>query len=373
VPLGCYKIGLIANGEAKKFITNSAATDPQVGDHAWVKSLGLVSFVGYRLHDAVGDSVGVMAMFAKHPVGEEDDVFLSHLAETTSKVIIDHEAQEQLRQAQKMETVGLLAGGMAHEFNNLLQTISGYTRFAMKELSPEEQRYDDLQEVCKATDRASTLTQQLLGFSRRSALQPKSVNPNDVVADLVKMVRPVISEHILLEVIRDDDPGTVWADAGQLQQALLNLCLNARDAMPAGGKLLLKAETMVLGDSSWDDGFHTEPGRYAVFTVADTGCGMTPEVRRRIFEPFFTTKGVGKGTGLGLPMVYGTVRQHKGAIHVYSEAEKGSTFKVFLPLNRENHQTDAVVETPPPPQGTETILLAEDEEVESRLAVGTEI
>ena len=195
VPLGCYKIGRIASGEAKKFITNSVTTDPQVGDHAWAKSLGLVSFVGYRLRDAAGATVGVLAMFAKHPVGEEDDVFLSHLAETTSKVIVDHEAEEQLRQAQKMEAVGQLAGGMAHEFNNLLQAISGYTRFAMKGLSPREQRYDDLQEACKATDRASTLTRQLLGFSRRSELQPKSVNPNDVVADLVKMVRPLLGRR----------------------------------------------------------------------------------------------------------------------------------------------------------------------------------
>jgi PAS domain S-box-containing protein len=369
VPLGCYKIGRIAYGEAKKFITNNVTTDPQVGDHAWAKSLGLVSFVGYRLNDAAGTTVGVMAMFAKHPVGEEDDAFLSNLAETTSKVIIDHEAEEQLRQAQKMEAVGLLAGGMAHEFNNLLQAISGYTRFAMKGLFPEDQRYDDLQEVCKATDRASTLTRQLLGFSRRSALQPKCANPNDVVRDLAKMVRPLIGEQILLEVICDDDLGTLWADAGQLQQALLNLCLNARDAMPSGGKLLLKTESVVLGDTSWDYGFHTEPGRYAVFTVADTGCGMTPEVRQRIFEPFFTTKGVGKGTGLGLPMVYGTVQQHKGAIHVYSEPGKGATFKVFLPLTRQNHEADAVEEAPLPPRGTETILLAEDEEMVRGLAV----
>jgi PAS domain S-box-containing protein len=369
VPLGCYKIGHIASGEAKKFITNSVTTDPQVGDHAWAKSLGLVSFVGYRLHDAAGATVGVMAMFAKHPVGEEDDAFLSHLAETTSKVIIDQEAEEQLRQAQKMEAVGLLAGGMAHEFNNLLQAISGYTRFAMKGLPPQEQRYDDLQEACKATERASALARQLLGFSRRNALQPKSVNPNDLVADLVKMVRPVIGEQILLEVIRDDDPGMVWADAGQLQQALLNLCLNARDAMPSGGRLLLKTESVVLGDTYWEYGSHTEPGRYVVFTVADTGCGMRPEVRRRIFEPFFTTKEVGKGTGLGLPMVYATVRQHKGAIHVYSEPGRGATFKVFLPLNRQDQQTDAAAEAPPPPRGTETILLAEDEAMVRDLAV----
>ena len=227
MPLGCYKIGYIASGDNKNFVTNSVITDPLVGDHAWAMRLGLVSFVGHRLHDAAGKTAGVMAMFAKHPVEDEDAAFLSHLVETASKVIIDHQSEEELRHAQKMEAVGLLAGGMAHEFNNLLQAISGYVRFAMKGLPPQEQRYDDLQEACKAADRAATLTRHLLGFSRRSALQPKSVNPNDVVAELVKMLRPVIGEQILLEVTCDADPGTVWADAGQLQQALLNLCLNA--------------------------------------------------------------------------------------------------------------------------------------------------
>ena len=195
----------------------------------------------------------------------------------------------------------------------------------------QEQRYQDLQQVLKATDRAATLTRQLLGFSRRQTFHPKSVDPNQVVADMVKMLRPIIGEQISLQVLPGKDLGTVSGDSGELQQVLLNLCLNARDAMPAGGTLLLKTDSAMLREPYWDPRFEITPGRHVVFSVADTGQGMPTEVRERIFEPFFTTKEVGKGTGLGLAMAYGIVQDHKGAIHVYSEPGKGTTFKVYLP------------------------------------------
>ncbi len=275
----------------------------------------------------------------------------------------------QLREAQKLEAVGLLAGGVAHEFNNLLQVISGYTTCAMEDLSPQEQRYKDLQQVRAATNRAATLTRQLLGFSRRRALQPDKVDPSQLVAGLTEMLRPLVGDRISVEVALRDDIGTVYADPGELQQALLNLCLNARDAMPSGGTLLLNTDSVVLSEAFWEPRFHIEPGRYVVFGVTDTGQGISAEVQRHIFEPFFTTKEVGKGTGLGLAMVYGVVQQHKGAIHVYSEPGKGTTFKVYLPSGDRNREEEEVEEALPAPRGRETILVAEDEAMVRSLAV----
>ena len=248
--------------------------------------------------------------------------------------------EEELRQSQKMEAVGLLAGGIAHEFSNLLQAISGFANFAIEGLSTTEGRYNDLKEVLKATQRAKALTRQLLGFSRRRVLQPENINPNQVVIDLVAMVRPIIGEHIVLETILDDSVGTVYADAGELQQSLLNLCLNARDAMPSGGKLLLTTGNVVLHQPSWAHEFQVEPGHYIVFNVTDTGCGMPPEVQRHIFEPFFTTKEVGKGTGLGLAMLYGIVQQHKGAIQVCSEPGRGHHLQTLPALRQGGPQAE---------------------------------
>jgi len=276
---------------------------------------------------------------------------------------------EQLRQVQKIEALGQLAGGIAHEFNNLLQAISGYTRYAMEGLSPEERRYEDLQQVVKASDRATTLTRQLLGFSRRHPIEPRNLDPNQVVADVADMLRPTIGEHVSLEVIPGNNVGTVYADAAELQQSLLNLCINARDAMPSGGRLLLKTDTVVLTKAFRDPRFHITPGRHVVFSISDTGCGMSAEVQRHLFEPFFTTKGVGKGTGLGLPMVYGTVQQHNGAIDVSSEPGKGTTFNVYLPTADKYAEDDTIEEPAHLPGGTETILVAEDEPMVRSLAV----
>ena len=279
------------------------------------------------------------------------------------------EKDEQLRQSQKLEAMGQLAGGIAHEFNNLLQAISGYGGYAMEGLASEDQRHQDLQQVRKAADRAAVLTRQLLGFGRRQILERKNVDPNTVVADLAKLVRPVIGERIELDLTLGENVGTVFADPGELQQLLLNLCLNARDAMPSGGKLLISTENVVLRTTVTTTATDLAPGRYGVLSVTDTGCGMTPEVKERIFEPFFTTKKVGEGTGLGLATIYGIVQQHGGAIGVYSEPGRGTTFKIYLPTVDVAADADDDQQKTDLPGGTETILVAEDEPVVRRLAV----
>jgi DNA-binding response OmpR family regulator len=299
--------------------------------------------------------------------------FRDELAHINEQLRVETENLEkkeaQLREAQKLEAVGQLAGGIAHEFNNLLQVIGGYANCAKEGLSPQEERYLDLQQVLKAADRAGTLTRQLLRFSRRRVIQPTSVDPNQVVANLAEMLRPLIGEHIALEMILGNGVGAVQVDADEFQQALLNLCLNARDAMPSGGALTLKTGSVMLRNPLWDSRFQITPGRHAVLSVSDTGCGMSAEVQRRIFEPFFTTKEVGKGTGLGLAMVYGVVQQHQGAIHVYSEPGKGTTFKIYLPMAGTPAGDEHAAESEPAPGGSETILVAEDDPFVRDLAV----
>ncbi len=276
---------------------------------------------------------------------------------------------EQLRQSQKMEAIGTLAGGVAHEFNNLLQAVQGYTQFAMEGLAVEDQRYQDLEQVLKAAERAAILTKQLLGFGRRQMLEFVDLNANQLVQDVVKLLRPLIGEHISINLVLGHVPGTVHADPTQLQQLLMNLCVNARDAMPNGGQLLVKTEHLVLDGSYCELHADVTPGRYTVLTVADGGCGIPKEDIVHIFEPFFTTKDVGKGTGLGLATVYGVVQQHKGTIRVYSEVGIGTTFRIYLPSSE--NQVAIPENRPADPEaiGSELILVAEDEPLVRDLAV----
>jgi len=276
---------------------------------------------------------------------------------------------EQLRQSQKLEAVGSLAGGIAHEFNNLLQAIRGFANFALEGLPPEGQRAKDLQQVVTATNRAATLTRQLLGFSRRQVLERVAMDPREVVLDLVKMLRPLIGEQIELVVSPATDVCQVSADQGLLQQMLINLCINARDAMPSGGRLVLKTKRVDFTPQYCE--FHptTKPGPYLLFSVSDNGCGIPPDVKDRIFEPFFTTKEVGKGTGLGLATVYGIVQQHNGMINVYSEVGIGTTFNIYLPLDAGAKTSSAEPARDPSRGGMETILFAEDEPMVRDLAV----
>ncbi|HVH68611.1 MAG TPA: PAS domain S-box protein [Gemmatimonadales bacterium] len=271
--------------------------------------------------------------------------------------------EQQLRQAQKMEAVGRLAGGIAHDFNNILTAITGYADLLLDDLSPADPRRQDVAEVRKASERAAGLTRQLLAFSRQQVLQPKIIDINALVGDLEKMLGRLLGEDVELSTRLDPAAGRVKADAGQLEQVLMNLAVNARDAMPQGGRLMLETSNADLSAGYAADHYPAQPGPYVMIAVTDTGTGMSEETQAHMFEPFFTTKEKGKGTGLGLATVYGIVKQSGGFIWVYSELGHGSTFKIYLP--RVADATERAGATAPPleraPRGTETVLLAEDE------------
>ena len=273
------------------------------------------------------------------------------------------ESEAQLRQAQKMEAIGTLAGGVAHDFNNLLTAISCNSQSLLEDLGASDPHREEVEEIAKAADRAAALTRQLLAFSRRQVLQPKIVDVNAVIRDMEKLLRRLIIEDIHLVTMLDPNLGRVRADRGQLEQVIMNLAVNARDAMPNGGTLTIETVNVELDDTYADRHVVVEPGSYVMLAVTDTGCGMDRATQARIFEPFFTTKPPGTGTGLGLSTVYGIVKQSGGYVWAYSELGHGTTLKIYLPciddaaeaitptLQRNGHH-----------QGSERILLVEDEE-----------
>jgi PAS domain S-box-containing protein len=269
----------------------------------------------------------------------------------------------QLRQAQKMEAVGQLAGGVAHDFNNLLSAIIGYSQLLHSDLAPDDRRREDVEEILNAADRATVLTRQLLAFSRRQVLQPKVVSLNKVVAGAEKLLRRLIGEDVALVTRCDPDLGAVLADEGQLEQVIINLAVNARDAMPEGGTLRIETSNVdaeTRAPSAELGGM--PPGAYVLLTVSDTGIGMDDETRARVFEPFFTTKPEGRGTGLGLSTVFGIAQQSAGFITVASVPKHGTTFSIYLPRVQADVATsEAPATRAATPPGTETILLVEDE------------
>nr|MDQ3747313.1 PAS domain S-box protein [Acidobacteriota bacterium] len=278
--------------------------------------------------------------------------------------------EEQLRQSQKMEAVGRLAGGIAHDFNNLLTAINGYSDLALRRLQAEDPLRKSVEEIRKAGERAAALTRQLLAFSRKQVLQPVVLDLNSVVSDMEKMLRRLIGEDVELRTALAHDLGSIKADPGQVEQVIMNLAVNARDAMPSGGRLTIETANVYLGEEYAARRLTDfTPGPYVVLTVTDTGTGMDDETRERIFEPFFTTKGSGKGTGLGLSTVYGIVRQSGGSVRVSSEVGRGSTFEVYFPRAGEGVQEYRRGAEPEEVlRGAETVLLAEDEEMVRRLA-----
>ena len=280
------------------------------------------------------------------------------------------ELQAQLQQAMKMEAVGRLAGGVAHDFNNLLTVIIGNVSLALGKVQQSTPVAGMLSEVNKAAERAARLTAQLLAFSRKQIIEPKVLNLNDLIADLNAMLVRLIREDIKIRILPGNDLGVVKVDAGQFQQVLVNLVVNARDAMPGGGKIVIETSNAELDDDYCSRRPYVKPGRFVMVAVSDTGHGMSKEVKAQIFEPFFTTKAKGAGTGLGLATTYGAVKQAGGSIEVYSEVGVGTTVKIYLPRVEGEASKFASDDQPRKPQGgTETILLVEDEDIIRKLCV----
>jgi signal transduction histidine kinase/ActR/RegA family two-component response regulator len=285
----------------------------------------------------------------------------THLVGAVHDITERKKLEAQFRQAQKMESVGQLAGGIAHDFNNLLTVINGTAELAIAQLREGDPLHDDLQEIHRAGERAASLTRQLLAFSRKQILQAQVLNLNTVVAEVETMLRRLIGEDIDLVVVPAEGLGSVKADPGQMEQMIANLAVNARDAMPKGGKLTIELQNVEIDEQyARQHGVAVLPGPYVMLAISDTGIGMDEATRGQIFEPFFTTKGPGKGTGLGLSTVHGIVKQSNGFIWVYSEVGQGTSFKIYLPQVAEVADGQRRGPTIASARGTETILVVED-------------
>lgn len=370
IPLSCYRIGRVAAGEEPKFLVNDEENDPLLHHHDWAHDPGLVSSAGYQLCVPGGEPSGVLAVFARHALSSTDDAVLEGLSHTAALIVQKAAAEEahdrleeQLRDTRKTEAVVRLAGGVAHDFNNILTVILGHTGFALEATHEGEPLWEDLRDIQRAGERAAVLTHQLLAFSRKQLLRPRLLDLNELVSQLERMLQQVLGEDVGLVYELAPQLGSAMADPGQLQQALMNLVLNARDAMPEGGKLTFKTANVELDAAFAASHPGSKPGPYVRLSVSDSGCGMDEPTRDRIFEPFFTTKARGKGLGMGLSTVQGVVSQSGGLIRVSSEPAQGTTFDLFLPrlpvaaaLGTLNVGVTACT------GGTETILVVEDED-----------
>jgi hypothetical protein len=302
-----------------------------------------------------------------HPLAFEGKDARLVLAQDVSERTV---LEEQLRQSQKMEAIGRLAGGVAHDFNNLLTAIIGYSELTLARLEGQHPLRKNIEEIRKAGKRAASLTSQLLAFSRKQVMQLTVFDLNNVIAELGKMLRRLIGEDIELRTVLSPKLCQIKADAGQIEQIIMNLIVNARDAMPRGGKITIETNQVYLDETYAHQHAAVTPGNYAMLAVSDTGTGMDSATRGRIFEPFFTTKEAGKGTGLGLSMVYGIVKQSGGYVWVYSEIGQGTCFKIYLPISDEDVVSEQIHSAPrASTEGHETILLVEDEDMVRELAL----
>jgi PAS domain S-box-containing protein len=314
------------------------------------------------------DGTSLVARISGRSIGAENkgntfEIFMEDITETRT-------LEQQLRQAQKMEAIGRLAGGIAHDFNNILMVISGYSEFLLERVGVDPQLRGPAQEISNATQRASSLTRQLLAFSRKQMLAPKILDLNEVVTENLKMLTRMIGEDIDLVMVPGPSIGAIRVDPGQIDQVIMNLAVNARDAMPQGGKLTIETSNVSLDENFARTHAPLEPGEYVMLAISDTGVGMDVETQSRIFEPFFTTKGA-KGTGLGLSTVYGIVKQSGGYIFVESQQQHGTSFRAYFPrvdVREEVATAQEAVGLPRPQLGQETILLVEDEVNLRRLA-----
>ncbi|MFN7945174.1 MAG: ATP-binding protein [Blastocatellia bacterium] len=280
-----------------------------------------------------------------------------------------HQLETQLFQSQRMESIGTLAGGIAHDFNNILTAIIGNIQLLRRKLEPGTRAFEYLRDIDSAASRAASLTRQLLSFSRRQPLERNVINVNDLISNLMNMLRRIIGEDIEISVRADEKLPLILADLSQIEQVLVNLAVNARDAMPAGGQLIIETRQISLSEIHRQTHPWVRPGNYVQIAVTDTGCGMDQETQQRAFEPFFTTKGLGEGTGLGLAVAYGIVKQHDGFIHLYSEPELGTTFRIYLPPAESDTEAHLIEKNHTVlTGGTETILVAEDEDSLRKLA-----
>ena len=347
------------------------AIDINFSRGAQAREVGFHGACGWPIR--VGSEIDGVIEFFSRQVRQPDDELLKMLEDIGLKIGqfgerartegVLRETEAQLRQAQKMEAVGRLAGGMAHDFNNLLTVIRGYSELLLGRLGPTGDMRKDMEEIKKAADRASGLTRQLLAFSRRQFIAAKVLDLNALVANMDGMLRRLIGEDIVeLSVELDSSLGAIKADPGQVEQVIMNLVVNARDAMPKGGRLTIETRNVTIGEEVRLDAVGVAPGSYVLLTVRDNGHGMDAETRSHLFEPFFTTKEKGKGTGLGLSTVYGIVKQSGGSIIVESAPDRGTTFRIYFPrVEQEIPGPAGAAETIDPVRGRETILLIEDE------------
>ena len=306
-------------------------------------------------------------------VAAHDLMYDGHHAVLSVLVDVTHRKQleERLMQSQKMEAVGMLAGGIAHDFNNLLTIITGYSQLLLTSLPEDDRNRSSVEQIIKAGERAAALTRQLLAFSRRQVMQPKVLDLNTLVGGMAVMLRRLIGEDIELHLALGKDLGRVHADPGQIEQVIMNLVVNARDAMPKGGVLTIETNNIDLTRDDTSARPAVKPGPYVMLAVSDNGIGMDEATRARLFEPFFTTKGQGHGTGLGLSTVFGIMRQSGGNIDVYSEPRNGTSVKVFLPRVDQPATTEPAQPAAAAARGSETILLVEDEEMVRKLVLET--